>query len=130
MITFDYLLEIPMDVTLGASMVEDIEDYVDKHLSVLASQTVIISPCEGVYRIGDVGYVRESDWDGFWLDLPEWCHALFMLNLNAWYTDILDENDHLYTPRTLGKMTPWDIWDTWHNYRGDLENVYSTENPS
>lgn len=108
MITFDYLLEIPMDVTLGASMVEDIEDYVDKHLSVLASQTVIISPCEGVYRIGDVGYVRESDWDGFWLDLPEWCHALFMLNLNAWYTDILDENDHLYTPRTLGKMMP--VW--------------------
>ena len=34
MITFDYLLEIPMDVPLGASMVEDIEDYVDKHLSV------------------------------------------------------------------------------------------------
>ena len=29
MITFDYLLEIPMDVTLGASMVEDIEDYVE-----------------------------------------------------------------------------------------------------
>ena len=66
---------------IDGRMVNDMVLRVDRRLQPLV-RIEGFEPGEGIYRLGDSGYVTEKEWDDAFRDEPEWAERAYMLDGN------------------------------------------------